>query len=334
MRGIIILEGADGTGKTTLARELVRRHDAFYIHNGLWPNMWQRHLACVDLAIKRSQTQLVVIDRLWLSEQVYGTVFRDGPGFDLGARCLDRVLQRHGALTVLCVRKNMVQHLIDFDRLKKERPEKFTNIRRVAELYIQLELGNLVNPHHYLGQLTRLRADYQRTDFLTYDMDRFYNRPGDAMVQIEMQLEMCRSQALAGQFDIKRPNLAGNQNTARYLFVGEELSPAACSRAAPFLWGDAPSAATYLNAALRALNFDETLGLWTNAVSHDDWLPQLRAKLSATMRVIALGRIAAERCHQLGFPDLRHVPHPQWWRRFRHRDPDGYKRELKEALHV
>lgn len=338
MKGIIVLEGADGTGKTTLARELVKRHDAFYIHNGLWPNMWQRHLAAVDLAIKKSQTQLVIIDRLFLSEQIYGQVFRDGPSYDLGARCLDRVLQRHGAVTVLCVREHLQEHLEHFEKLKTERPEKFNCMMEVARRYIALKHGRpesvskWYKKQFYVNQLTR-NAEYStRCDVMSYDMDRNGDRLGDVCIQIMDRLETTRSHAFLDQYNASRRNLVGHPATARCLFVGEALSPQACKRAGPFVWNDELCAASWLNARLRELNFDETLGLWTNALSPDDWFPTLRRELSETTVVIALGGVAMERLKKFDFQNVCSLPHPQWARRFQANTPEIYRKQLREII--
>jgi hypothetical protein len=101
--GIVVLEGADASGKTTLARHLVDRYGARYLHSTRRREVWRWHLGALRWAVRESASRLVVLDRLWLSEQVYGQVFRGGPAYDLGARCLDRVLLRYGAVTVLCV---------------------------------------------------------------------------------------------------------------------------------------------------------------------------------------------------------------------------------------
>lgn len=335
MRGIIVLDGGDGTGKTTLARALMEKHDAFYIHNGLWPNMWQRHLAAVDLAIKKSRHQLVVIDRLYLSEQIYGQVFRAGPSYDLGARCLDRILQRYGALNVLCVRRDLKRHVAHFEELRTRRPEKFNSMKVVAQRYYDLLEGNLAyGDDFYVNQLTRFQDYAARMDVLHYDMDRQGGGMRVILDQMEDRLRMIPGTSLPDQYNPDRRNLAGNYGATRYLFVGEDLSPRACRRAAPFLWNDEASAATWLNNALRELQFDETTALWTNTSNADDWLPVLRDMLSATVRVIALGAVASNRVEQLRFQNVRYLPHPQWARRFQAKQPRVYRDVMRDALYA
>src|ERR1041385_7985183 len=107
VRGIVVIEGADASGKTTLASVLVDRYGASYLHSTVRKEIWRWHVGALRLAVRRSRDQLVVLDRLWLSELVYGSVFRGGPAYDVGARCLDRVLRRFGAVTVLCAPRDL-----------------------------------------------------------------------------------------------------------------------------------------------------------------------------------------------------------------------------------
>lgn len=340
MKGILVLEGADGTGKTTLARELVARYSAFYIHNGLWPDIWKRHVAALRLALRKSQEQLVIIDRLWLSEQIYGDTFRAGPAYDLGARCLDRVLMRYGAVTVLCVRHNFSAHMRHFEELKQTRREKFSRMEAVAFRYLDLAAGNLATPGNlYYQQLTRFQDYALREDVMIYDFEaggRNLPQTGKAIVDRIRWLREGAAKNIGLHEDVlccdDFSNLAGNPRRPNYLLVGEALSPRACRQAAPFFWSDASSSASYLNAQLRDLQFREDRALWVNALATDDWLPRLRDQLDSKTRVIALGGIAARRVGELGFPNAVCVPHPQWARRFQASRPEKYKDILQGAL--
>jgi hypothetical protein len=331
MRGIIILEGADGVGKTFLARHLVQKYGAFYIHNGLWPNMWERHTAAARLAIKKQAKQLVVIDRLWLSEQIYGQVFRGGPAYDLGARCLDRAMLRYGALTVLCVRKNLRKHLAHFEELKAMRSEKFMTMARVSQFYYDLLHGNVAHPGDtYVDQLVRFQDYRRRHDVLSYDMDQ--ESPETAAAALVARVDTLRYQALPGQHDPFLSNFSGN-DTGRYLFVGQELSPRACQWSPPFFWNDELSSATWLNRSLHNLKFNETLAMWTNAWAPADFLPKVR-DLRPDITAITFGTSAYDRMRQLGFSPnkVRGLPHPQWARRFQARKPEIFIDLLREAL--
>ena len=76
MGRVVILEGADGGGKTTLAKRLVE--EGFeYRHEGPPPSkvdLVAHYLDILDKSLKSNKN--VVHDRLWLGERVYGPVCR------------------------------------------------------------------------------------------------------------------------------------------------------------------------------------------------------------------------------------------------------------------
>ena len=76
--GIIVLDGPDGAGKTTLAKYLQGHYGAKYIDMTYrWKkNQFEYHTAAIHHAIQLSQKQLVVIDRWWMSENIYADVYR------------------------------------------------------------------------------------------------------------------------------------------------------------------------------------------------------------------------------------------------------------------
>lgn len=172
MRGIIVIEGSDATGKTTLARALHKKFGGRYLHLGVHKDVWKRHLMAIKLAARWADAgELVVIDRLWLSEEVYGQVFRGGPSYD--TRPMDNLLKFHGALNVLCVRADQWRHLRDFEELKIVRREKFEDISRVVRLYADLARGDLTKQGDTpLDDLIRYGDFTQRPDVMLYDMDR------------------------------------------------------------------------------------------------------------------------------------------------------------------
>jgi thymidylate kinase len=75
---VVILEGPDAVGKTTLAQEFQRRVGARYIHMTLRKNLFAYQIASLRLALKLSYHHPVIIDRHWPSENVYAGVYRGG----------------------------------------------------------------------------------------------------------------------------------------------------------------------------------------------------------------------------------------------------------------
>lgn len=79
MRRLVIFEGPDGAGKTTLARAVRDAlGDAVLTHHGPYPEVaYGDELA--ELYMRSvSGTRDVVLDRCWVSEAPYGLAFRGG----------------------------------------------------------------------------------------------------------------------------------------------------------------------------------------------------------------------------------------------------------------
>jgi len=83
LKGIIVLEGPDCTGKTTLANHLVKRYGAKYIH-GTWSEEIEKNnhdILMNQIYLAKSVADdggLVIIDRSWITEFIYADVFRGG----------------------------------------------------------------------------------------------------------------------------------------------------------------------------------------------------------------------------------------------------------------
>lgn len=84
---IIICEGADASGKSTLAKAIAEKWGGVY-----WHMTWNKKLglAFEDYMMEAYRNaienmrlgKIVVFDRFWISDLVYGTHFRGGPDFD------------------------------------------------------------------------------------------------------------------------------------------------------------------------------------------------------------------------------------------------------------
>lgn len=83
---IVIVEGCDASGKSTLINKLMEQHpNNCYIHNAVTNDIKSLHENTIDTALVASQEHWVFIDRLHLSEKIYGTTFRGGPSYDVDA---------------------------------------------------------------------------------------------------------------------------------------------------------------------------------------------------------------------------------------------------------
>ena len=108
---IIILEGPDGAGKTTLSDKLrqILQQDRMthVIKHGPYKGLHAEDLCKIYF---RSMSQAltyndhVILDRAWLSEPVYGNVYRNGQcRVDMPRwRMLERVALSRGAIVIHC----------------------------------------------------------------------------------------------------------------------------------------------------------------------------------------------------------------------------------------
>lgn len=80
MKRLIIFEGPDGTGKTTLAKALATYIDAVYVHHGSYPEVTEDLANVYALSMMPAALGLrdVVLDRAWYSEVPYGFAYRWG----------------------------------------------------------------------------------------------------------------------------------------------------------------------------------------------------------------------------------------------------------------
>jgi thymidylate kinase len=102
----IILEGTDGGGKTTLARNLVEEVDGYYRHVGPpEPDIGVFAQYVRDMRDWYDPDRTVVIDRFHLGTWAYGKEFRGKDGLGdmdwLEWRLLEEMLMEYGALLVL-----------------------------------------------------------------------------------------------------------------------------------------------------------------------------------------------------------------------------------------
>lgn len=341
-RGIIVIDGADAAGKTTLANHLRQRYGARYLHSIVRKDIWRWHLGALRLAHQLADDHLVILDRHWLSEQAYGQVFRGGPGYDAATRCLDRALQKAGAITVLCAPADLKRQLARHGDLKTQRPEKFDNIERVARLYQDLWRGNLAHPGTtYLDQLIRFQDYAFRPDVILYDLDIDGADLDKTSALLIKELARYRRAQYEPALYSYRYNVSGHFSRAKYLIIGEHVSPVGARHPWwphwPFTSNDAPpSASTWLNSALHALAIDETQIMMTNGCDprdpHLEDLHRLSTDLGRALGVIALGRDAAAECRRLRIPIHAELPHPQYYRRFHNKKFDEYVNLLKGAL--
>ena len=306
LTGIIVLEGANATGKSTLAKELERKHGAIIMHQTyrFRDRIFDFHTAVLRRAIKLAKTRLVVLDRLWMSEEVYAHVYRGGTPWPHQGRMVDRILQQASAVTVVCVSRD--------DDVLRERFKKTRSYRQDAGAEKNLEVNtrfrslfvklSVPTRKTYFDDL--IDAHDMRSDIIPYEIGEDMTLTID---KVFAQIKARQKAQIKGA--LGNPNFIGNLYGAEYLFVGDVTNP-------KFKWSwpfyDYCGCSLWMAEQLHHDLFDETLAVWTNANGTPDVISQL---IGRGLKTIALGVNAGFELKRRGVP-FQHVPHPQWGRRF------------------
>lgn len=140
---IYLLEGPDGTGKTTLARLLVNKsieakRSCMFFH---CTNTSAKKTAEVgysefleDLKNWRELDYDVVIDRGWVSNIVYTTVYE--PGKEHVSEELSEKLFAAVDKAIICLPKNKGKYMMHFNKLASSREEAYLeNMDKIYDMF-------------------------------------------------------------------------------------------------------------------------------------------------------------------------------------------------------
>ena len=139
---IILCEGPDFAGKTTLTNELMQKYrNHVYIHCAVTPDIEALHANAITQAIELSRDFAVIIDRLHYSELVYGPIFRNGVSYDVKAFD-ERYSSKHflNIYKVLCLPPKEIV-LNGFKKRAEAGGEMFNTVEKVYDEYAKNPLG-------------------------------------------------------------------------------------------------------------------------------------------------------------------------------------------------
>lgn len=296
MNRVLIVEGADGSGKTTLCNTLARDHGFKVVHTGVPRETNGRDLFntyLMDLWLALHEDQPVVFDRLFLGEFIYGPIMRGRSLLtDHHLRMLNRVVMAYDIKHVLCL---------------PPRPVAYDNWRAKKQDYVDHETK--------WGQVFE---DYDRWSdrLMTFDYTATFNDRIDPT-----------------ELFITRPTLplgvVGSPD-AKLLVVGERVNTKVQEVDLPFM--DDGGSSAFLDDCLKA-GYLESEVAYCNAYSFnnlpnqlDDWL----ARFKVRPQVAALGNEASRALRDLNIQHHK-LPHPQYVKRFKNGKKAEYARQLKEA---
>ena len=157
MKGILILEGQDCSGKTTLAQYLLDKYKGVYIHATyrFKNKMPIYHAALLRKALKLSKNQLVIIDRLHISEYIYAKVFRGGTPWPEVFKMFNSFCKKFNIPIILCVPDTINRGLIWFEQTKQKRPEMYEDIKEII-----IEYCKYANEHQYDNNVIIYNRDF------------------------------------------------------------------------------------------------------------------------------------------------------------------------------
>lgn len=139
-KGIVILEGPDASGKTTLANKLIELNNgrgtilhATYRFKDKIPTY---HAALLRKAYKLSKKYLVIIDRLHISEYIYAKVFRNGTKWPEQLNIFNQICKALNIPIVICIPSSIERGVEWFEQTKNSRYEMFDDMRQIIKEYI------------------------------------------------------------------------------------------------------------------------------------------------------------------------------------------------------
>jgi hypothetical protein len=295
---IVILEGPDGAGKTTLAEQLAKKYGLVYKHEGPPPpkvNVLEYYGQLLDEARGKN----VVFDRLALGERVYGPVYRnlDRLGAD-GWLVFKRLIFASGALHIVCLPTFEICFSNWDARKAGEMIKDEGQYRRIWLKYCELVMDDIHYQYNY--------REVDAWDNLCFCLDT---------------MQSVETPSLPFRF-VGHPN-------ARYLLVGDTGSNAEATIDLPFF--ATVNSSKFLTEALHKAGYKEEEVAMVNAYRHgEDKHRLVKAEIQQFPVVIALGGRAADALRELDLP-FQQVPHPQYWKRFHRKDIDVYPSFLRTA---
>lgn len=334
---LICLEGPDGSGKTTLANAIIaeakkKNLSVHYEHCG-YTKFKDRinayHTAALWRCLK-SGAGLAILDRWWMSEEIYGQVYRGGTPWPQSGRFLDRVFSRFSGLYVICAPKDPQ---VAYERAKGRKSDElyWEKNKTICELY------------HELIPVENVEFKYRKEDYgsvfrngdvesvLHYDRDK--HRAEDYARYVIDEARDLRDRSLDSVNQLLDPhffNFAGDPN-AKVAFVGDRTNSKLRDRRLSWPFFEHANCSLYLAKALQLAGIGEGETMWFNSGGSGAEYNLFFAK-SRKCRIVALGSLAAEWLEDNDTPSYHRIPHPQYARRFQHHDLYGYACLLAEGM--
>lgn len=289
---VTILEGPDGTGKTTLARsKAFDDGTVIKLDQTHAPHMFEVVMRSI-VGARRAGVRHLVFDRSHLSERIYGPRYREGSQISPAAsRLLDRALLYHQAVLVMGL-PSKVQAVANWSAKNTKGEEYVTKQDKYEAIYDDYRFAVRLG-------LTHLPVLY-------------YDYRVDPANVVRDQVEALRPEE-------PQSRGSGEWLPGGTLLVGEAPSPRAAFPDYAFVENSGCS--LWMAEQLETNFVGERHKFWVNASQASDNI----LETLMPMKVVALGQKAAAWAAERGAGDglevLHVIAHPQYWKRFMTRKP-------------
>jgi nicotinamide riboside kinase len=337
MRGLILLDGPDCAGKSTLAQSLIaasaeQGHKAVVHHLGKPEpgKCWKIHADALLAYIKQmlDEDVIVIADRHFLSEGIYGRGYRSGSEYPYTMRYMDMLFNRFNGLKVVCCPPTSV--VVDTHAKMKEvrREEYDSGMDKIANMFQSIwhsavHLTSLPGAD-YTAQLAALGGVQDKP--LWYHFDYCENDVDDYARFLLKELEI--------ENDIADPFLSqyrfnGTPSLRSVLLIGDKMNTPN-ELGIPFFANHGSS--QFLAKTLHQLCVPAE-NLCIVNINDPGGINAVTTLIRYCGRAVVLGREAERTMRENSIEFDAYCRHPQHARRFNHHD-NTYTRELGLAMGV
>lgn len=335
MRGLILLDGPDCAGKSTLAKsiqtasaELGQRAVIHHLGKPEDGQEWKLHSTAIEDYIQQmlDENVIVIVDRHFLSEEIYGKVYRNGGAYPYTMRFIDMLYNRFSGLKVICCPPTSV--VVDtHKRMMEERYEEYTDkMDRIANLYQGLWHSAVhvssFPGRDYTGQLTALGGVQDKKFWYHFN---YCESDVDEYARYLLQ-ELATEVAIADPF-LDSLKFIGTPDRRATLLVGD-MSATKNKLGLPF-WANHGSS-HFLAKTLHQLMVPAE-SLCIANINDEGGVRTVKQLAEQCGRVVVLGREAQRTMQRENIDYDAYCRHPQHARRFNQND-NTYLDELKKAL--
>lgn len=169
MTKLYIVEGADGTGKSTLCKELMEATKGHLLH-GSWNKEWNipsYHADMYNAALMLLEYQDVILDRWSVSEEVYANAFRGGSAYSADDWMQKIIGKKHMfdpkfTVFIYCENENVVENHQENVKIRKELFDDMSPVVRAYNEYLEnTKINwirydfNKVDMHEFVKEITK-----------------------------------------------------------------------------------------------------------------------------------------------------------------------------------